>query len=720
MRQSSSPPPRSASIARSRWSDSRAPGVRLEEDGGAQCPRRPEERSEGRAQLLRTERLVLEEGELPPIERLGEAGVSVGKPQGRTEALRRPAHGTRRAGSAPPAAASAAIGKTGRMPYGLPSRVSNRTGPAASGAAVASLIADTPSANSAGVSGTSSPGPSEARSSITQYRSGSRPKPIGEQAVGLRPMPRKLAVRRGPDAEPRAELTLDAGRDPDERRDRHVGAVSPKSERSSSAYSRSNDSSSQSNPPQASETRTRQVDEDGAEQRVVLRRLAAGVRTCVDPGRGLARQLLERDQRIVAPAQPRGACLDEVPNQRSVLVERRPFAADVLLERERERLARIVELAQEIGERAECEGTECVVEVRRARGHEDRYPAGRVIPARPSAHPPTSRAALTAPAPVRRAVHLAEAARAHRGTAPRTGPPCPAVHGPMCPLPCDGARIASRPQPSAARSSSSRTAPTGSHGETRACHRSSASHMFPIPETTRWSTSTSPTTPEGSARRTLARRLLDRRLVRDQVRPEPPHAACVERQHRPVPLRRLPVRRAAGRATAGPAPSATGAMRQRPFIRRWLRTVTPPSNRSSRFFPTASTDSRTRPSTARATPVDEPARVRRRRLYPLADEHLQPLGGAMERVAFGHRWSSRYAPRARQAAGRPSRGSRSRAVPDRVRALLRAEHRGVDLEVIDARVVRPCPASVCTGAGTGCICRPGRIPTGLRRVRAFP
>ena len=46
-----------------------------------------------------------------------------------------------------------------------------------------------------------------------------------------------------------------------------------------------------------------------------------------------------------------------------------------------------------------------------------------------------------------------------------------------------------------------------------------------------------------------------------------------------------------------------GSIRQRPVIRRWLRTTTPPSKRSSRFLPTASTDSSTRPSTRGATPV---------------------------------------------------------------------------------------------------------------------
>ena len=42
---------------------------------------------------------------------------------------------------------------------------------------------------------------------------------------------------------------------------------------------------------------------------------------------------------------------------------------------------------------------------------------------------------------------------------------------------------------------------------------------------------------------------------------------------------------------------------QRPDIRRWLRSTSPPSKLSSRFLPTASTPSRRRPSSCSATPV---------------------------------------------------------------------------------------------------------------------
>ena len=45
-----------------------------------------------------------------------------------------------------------------------------------------------------------------------------------------------------------------------------------------------------------------------------------------------------------------------------------------------------------------------------------------------------------------------------------------------------------------------------------------------------------------------------------------------------------------------------GSSRQRPVMRRWLRSTAPPSKRSSRFFPTASTDSNRRPSRRSAIP----------------------------------------------------------------------------------------------------------------------
>ena len=53
--------------------------VGLEQHRGTQGPRFAEQRSERGAQLLGAERLVLEEGQLPAVERLGKRAVGVGQ-----------------------------------------------------------------------------------------------------------------------------------------------------------------------------------------------------------------------------------------------------------------------------------------------------------------------------------------------------------------------------------------------------------------------------------------------------------------------------------------------------------------------------------------------------------------------------------------------------------------------------------------------------------------
>ena len=83
---------------------------------------------------------------------------------------------------------------------------------------------------------------------------------------------------------------------------------------------------------------------------------------------------------------------------------------------------------------------------------------------------------------------------------------------------------------------------------------------------------------------------------RSRVRRGPFH--CVASQTRP----RSASHGSPRRRVSGPR----CATRHRPFIRRWLRSTTPPSKWRNRFLPTASTRSSTRPSTARATPVASP------------------------------------------------------------------------------------------------------------------
>ena len=100
----------------------------------------------------------------------------------------------------------------------------------------------------------------------------------------------------------------------------------------------------------------------------------------------LALQLLERDQRVVAAAQPRRALLDERAHERAVLVQRRPARVLVLDERDRQ-LGAVVQLAQQERERAEHEAAEGELELRSANGHASGYAPPR---RNPVSAPPTS------------------------------------------------------------------------------------------------------------------------------------------------------------------------------------------------------------------------------------------------------------------------------------------------------------------------------------------
>ena len=118
---------------------------------------------------------------------------------------------------------------------------------------------------------------------------------------------------------------------------------------------------------------------------------------------------------------------------------------------------------------------------------------------------------------------------------------------------------------------------------------------------------------------------------------------------------RLRARHRAGRARAGPARACRGdAPVQRPLIRRCERRTTPPSNRRTRFFPTASTASSRRPSSRSAIgrALARGCGVLHRE--PLTDEGLQPdrpPGGAC-------RPQARFKAGGRRAAARP--GTRPR------------------------------------------------------------
>ena len=107
-----------------------------------------------------------------------------------------------------------------------------------------------------------------------------------------------------------------------------------------------------------------QPEENGAEERLVLARPRPRMGAREDRRGRLAPKLLDCESRVVPRPQHRLALLDERTHERTELVQRRPAALDVLLEREG-KLGSLLELAPEHDERAEDESTEERVEVRR-------------------------------------------------------------------------------------------------------------------------------------------------------------------------------------------------------------------------------------------------------------------------------------------------------------------------------------------------------------------
>ena len=83
----------------------------------------------------------------------------------------------------------------------------------------------------------------------------------------------------------------------------------------------------------------------------------AGVGAGEDRGRGLATEGIQRDRRVTAGEEASPARLDEVPDERPVLVERRPAARIVLLEDERD-LGALLEIAAEEREGSKAEAAQ--------------------------------------------------------------------------------------------------------------------------------------------------------------------------------------------------------------------------------------------------------------------------------------------------------------------------------------------------------------------------
>ena len=260
------------------------------------------------------------------------------------------------------------------MPYGRPSSVSKRTGPAESGAAVASRIALTASAISAGASGGSS-GAGESGAKLEHAVAvGLAAEVLRHHRARLGPVAGELAVGHRAHPQSRRELELRRDGDADERRHGGVGAALAEER----ALELGVGAIERVVVPVESSARLgggdEQAEQDGAEERLVLGRSRPGVGAREDRRSRLALQLLDRDQRIGPAAQARRPLLDERAHERAVLVQRRAARVLVLDEGHRQ-LGPVIELAEQEREGAEREAAKGKLELRSANGHASGYGA---------------------------------------------------------------------------------------------------------------------------------------------------------------------------------------------------------------------------------------------------------------------------------------------------------------------------------------------------------
>ena len=479
-------------------------------------------------------------------------------------------------------------------------------------------------------------------------------------------MPRELPVGDRPDAHRLRKHALHPRRQPDERRDRGVRA-SIAEERALEVAERPVEAIVV--PVEAAARlgdADQEVEQDRAKERVVGGGIASGVGAGVDRSRRLAAELLQRDERVLTATKAIGALLDERPDQRPILVERRAVAAIVLLEGEREALPRIVELAQEVGERAEREGAQRMVELGRPRRHGNRYRLGgrSLHPVRALSLVRASQRDLSnrrARAPRRLAARLVTRHRSRgrhlavvtrRAGSPRTSTRCGSV-----------TEATRANDPAAARARALRAAVDGALGPSsrhRGPHAVAAplqrlgelvvgrlAHREPgrearVPEQLR-----EPHVPDPGhhplvdedvaeqprwIRRAESRdEIRDTRGVGEQIGAESTRHARIELEHRPVPLGRLPARRAQDepRATS-PGPLADRSDTPAP-VHPEMTAKDDIALEAEQQVLAHRVDRLEHAAVDRLGDVrHEPARVGRRRPDPLADEWAEPRGGSME------------------------------------------------------------------------------------------
>ena len=191
--------------------------------------------------------------------------------------------------------------------------------------------------------------------------------------------------------------------------------------------------------------------------------------------------------------------------------------------------------------------------------------------------------------------------------------------------------MVSRPHCRALASSSSVAWPTESQGERRACQSSSASHMFPIPATTRWSTRTSPSSRAGSVARSRATRSGTRVASASRSGPSRRASARIELSAPARSTGSPPSAACAGRATGDPpGPLADPCDTPAP-VHPEMTAKNDIALEAEQQVLAHRVDRLEHPAVDRLGHVrHEPARVGRRRRDPLADEWAEPRGGSME------------------------------------------------------------------------------------------
>ena len=215
-----------------------------------------------------------------------------------------------------------------------------------------------------------------------------------EQALCLGPVMCELSGRRRAHPDPAAELDLRHDGDPDERRDRGVGARGTEQR----VLQLGVGALERAIVPVEASTRfgggDQQRDKNGRKSACSSDGFGPGVGAGEDRGRRLAQELVERDPGVLPAGQCAGARLDEGPHKRPVLVERRAAALDVLLEGERQVVAFLERTAEE-DEGAETKGAQGEMQLRCAYRHPSAYsPAARLLPDTPDTSRPSGSVAL--------------------------------------------------------------------------------------------------------------------------------------------------------------------------------------------------------------------------------------------------------------------------------------------------------------------------------------